>query len=97
MVLLRLRRLPEDVVEVARAAAVLGDGASLPVVAALAGLPEARTAEALAMLARAQIVSDEHPLVFVHPLVRDAVYHVAARGRARPAARARGRGAARCR
>ena len=71
---LRLRRLPEDVVEVARAAAVLGDGAALPVVAALAGLPEARTAEALAVLARAQIVSDQQPLAFVHPLVRDAVY-----------------------
>ena len=65
---------PTDVAEVARAAAVLGDGASLPVVAALAGLAEDRTAEALAALARAEIVSDEQPLAFVHPLVRDAVY-----------------------
>lgn len=74
LVLLRLRRLPDDVVEVARAAAVLGDGASLPAVAALADLPEARTAEALATLSRAQIVSDRQPLAFLHPLVRDAVY-----------------------
>jgi DNA-binding SARP family transcriptional activator len=74
MVNVRLRRLPDDVVEVGRAAAVLGDGAQLPVLAALAGLPEARTAEALAVLSRVQIVSDQHPLAFVHPLVRDAVY-----------------------
>jgi DNA-binding SARP family transcriptional activator/tetratricopeptide (TPR) repeat protein len=74
-VLVRLRGLPEEVVEVARAAAVLGDGAELPVVAALAELPEARTAEALSVLARAEIVTDQQPLAFVHPLVRDAVYH----------------------
>jgi hypothetical protein len=53
---------------------VLGDGTQLPVLAALAGLPEGRTAEALAVLARVQIVSDQEPLAFVHPLVRDAVY-----------------------
>jgi DNA-binding SARP family transcriptional activator/tetratricopeptide (TPR) repeat protein len=74
LVQMRLRRLPEDVVEVARCASVLGDGAPLPVVAELAGLPEARTAEGLAVLARAEIVGDQHPLSFVHPLVRDAVY-----------------------
>ncbi len=73
-VMLRLRRLPADVVNVARAGAVLGDGAALPTVAALAGVSEARTAEALAVLARAEIVRDEQPLAFVHPLVRDAVY-----------------------
>lgn len=74
-VLVRLRGLPENVVQVARAAAVLGDGAELPVVAALAEQPEARTAEALTVLARAEIVTDQQPLAFVHPLVRDAVYH----------------------
>lgn len=74
MVLLRLRRCSADVVAVARAAAVLGDGASLPAVAALAEVPEARTAAALALLTRAEIVKDEEPLAFVHPLVRDAVY-----------------------
>ena len=73
-VLMRLRRLPEEVVDVARAAAVLGDGARLPVVAELAGLPEDRTADALAGLVRAEIVCDQQPLAFVHPLVRDAIY-----------------------
>ena len=53
---------------------MLGDGAPLPAVAALAELPEADTAAALAALARAEIVKDEQPLAFVHPLVRDAVY-----------------------
>ncbi|MEU4287320.1 BTAD domain-containing putative transcriptional regulator [Kribbella sp. NPDC026596] len=74
-VLLQLRRLPPEVVVVARAASVLGDGATLPAVAALAGIPEDRTAEALAALARTEIVRDEQPVAFVHPLVRDAVYH----------------------
>jgi predicted ATPase len=71
---LRLRRLPADVVGVARAVAVLGDGAALPAVAELAGVPEGRTAEALAVLARAEIVKDQQPVAFSHPLVRDAVY-----------------------
>lgn len=74
MVLVRLRRLPQDALEVARAAAVLGDGAALPVIAALTGISETCTAEGLAALARAQIVSDQQPVAFVHPLVRDAVY-----------------------
>jgi DNA-binding SARP family transcriptional activator len=74
MVLMRLRRLPGSTADVARAAAVLGDGAALPVVAALAGLPETETAAGLAALARCEIVKDEQPMAFVHPLVRDAVY-----------------------
>jgi DNA-binding SARP family transcriptional activator/tetratricopeptide (TPR) repeat protein len=73
MVTLRLRRLP-DVLPVARAAAVLGDGAPLPAVVALAQRSEAETAAALAALARAEVVKDEWPLAFAHPLVRDAVY-----------------------
>ena len=74
MVLMRLRRLPDEVIAVARAAAVLGDGAQLPAVAEMAGLPEAGTAAALSVLTRAEIVKDEWPLAFVHPLVREAVY-----------------------
>ena len=74
MVLLRLRRLPEGALEVARAAALLGDGAPLPAVAAVAGLSETRTATALAVLTRAGIVRDEQPVAFAHPLVREAVY-----------------------
>jgi DNA-binding NarL/FixJ family response regulator len=74
-VLLRLARLPGATVEVARAIAVLGDGADLTSVAALAGLGEADAAAATGALARAEIIRREAPLGFVHPLVRAAVYH----------------------
>ena len=74
MVLMRLRRLPADCTAVARAVAVLGDGAELPVVAALAQLDEEQTAAAIAVLARAEVVRVDQPLGFVHPLVGEAVY-----------------------
>ena len=74
-VLLRLARLPADAVAVARALAVLGDGAGLPVTATLAELDESRVATATSELARAEILRAEPPVGFVHPLVRDAVYH----------------------
>ncbi len=74
MVLMRLGRLPAECTEAARALAVLGDGAALPVVAALARLDEATAAGALAALARAEVVRDERPLGFVHPLVGEAVH-----------------------
>jgi DNA-binding CsgD family transcriptional regulator len=73
-VLLRLARLPADAVAVARAVAVLGDGAGLPAAAALAGLDEGRVAKATRSLVAAEILRSESPLGFVHPLVRDAVY-----------------------
>ncbi len=73
-VLPRLSRLPEQTRAVARAVAVLGEAASLPAVAALAGADETRAAQATAELARAEILDREPPLRFVHPLVRDAVY-----------------------
>jgi DNA-binding SARP family transcriptional activator len=74
MVLMRLRRMPSVLTDVARAVAVLGEGAQLPAVARLAGLTEDATARALADLSRAEVLRHEQPLGFVHPLVRDAVY-----------------------
>jgi DNA-binding CsgD family transcriptional regulator len=74
-VLLRLARLPPAAVEVARAVAVMGDGASLPATAALAGLDEASAADAIGTLVGAEILRSAAPVGFVHPLVRDAVYH----------------------
>ncbi len=74
MVLMRLGRLSASSTTLARAIAVLGDGAELPTVAALTGLDESEVAGAVAALARAEVLRDEHPLGFVHPLVRDAVY-----------------------
>lgn len=74
MVLMRLRRMDPSLTAVARAVAVLGEGAQLPTVARLAGLVEDETATALAALSRAEVLRHEQPLGFVHPLVRDAVY-----------------------
>jgi DNA-binding CsgD family transcriptional regulator len=74
-VLRRLHALPPEAAMAAQAVAVLGDGARLPLVAALAMLEEAAAVDAIAVLARADILRHEPPLGFVHPLVRDAVYH----------------------
>ncbi|MEA2442559.1 MAG: hypothetical protein QOH76_3983 [Thermoleophilaceae bacterium] len=74
-VLLRLERLGPETAAVARAVAVLGEHADLPAIGSLAGIDEERVASASAALARAEILRPERPLGFVHPLVRDAVYH----------------------
>jgi DNA-binding CsgD family transcriptional regulator len=73
-VLLRLARLSDAEVAVARALAVLGEGAEVAEVAALTELEEAAVAEATGELMRVEILRRERPLGFVHPLVRDAVY-----------------------
>ena len=74
MVLMRLSRMDPASTMVARAVAVLGDCTALPNVARLANLPEDRAAAVVAALARAEVLRDESPLGFVHPLVADAVY-----------------------
>ncbi len=73
-VIMRLARLSQDAIAVARAVAVLAESATLPAVAALTGLDETRVADATGALARAEILRPEAPLGFVHALVRDAVY-----------------------
>jgi DNA-binding CsgD family transcriptional regulator len=73
-VIMRLARLSEDAIAVARAVAVLTESATLPAVAALTGLSEERVADATGLLARAEILRREAPIGFVHALVRDAVY-----------------------
>jgi DNA-binding CsgD family transcriptional regulator len=73
-VLLRLARLPEPAVAVARALAVLGEGAEMATIARLAGLDELAAAEATALLIRAEMLRPETPVGFVHPLVQAAVY-----------------------
>ncbi|WP_055527306.1 BTAD domain-containing putative transcriptional regulator [Streptomyces graminilatus] len=74
MVLVRLAQLPDAATAVAQAVAVLGDGASLPVVAACTELSEQAVAAATALLVRVEVLRDEYPLGFVHPLVADAVH-----------------------
>ena len=72
-VLVRLARVPDAAVRLARAAAILGDGAELALVAALAGLGEAEAAEAATALVRTEVLRPDPPLGFVHPLVGAAV------------------------
>jgi len=73
-VLVRLHRLGEHAVAVAQALAVLGLVEQRTVVTLL-GLSEEETAAASSALARAQILMPDPPARFVHPLVRDAIYH----------------------
>jgi DNA-binding NarL/FixJ family response regulator len=74
-VLLRLARLSPDALGVARAIAVLGDGAEFGAVAELAELDPLPVAAATRELVHAEILRPESTLGFVHPLVQAAVYH----------------------
>ncbi len=71
-VLRRVARVGEGAAELAGAMAVLGDGAQLRHAAALSGVEE------VGALARAllemEILAEEEPFRFVHPIVRGAVY-----------------------
>jgi DNA-binding CsgD family transcriptional regulator len=73
-VLLRLRRLSDEAVGVANAVAVLGAGANLGTIAALAGMTTEAAARAAAELVHAEILQTDAPAAFVHPLVGLAVY-----------------------
>ncbi|HEY1277780.1 MAG TPA: AAA family ATPase [Thermoleophilaceae bacterium] len=70
----RLARLPEPAARLARAAAVLGGGVSLPQAAALADVPHDDAAPAADTLVAAGVLGGAHPLEFQHPLIRAAVY-----------------------
>lgn len=74
VVLRRLTALGPEVTEIAKAVAVLGDGCSLAMVAAMTGMYEDAAAQAAARAADAEILRDAHPLGFVHPVVREAIY-----------------------
>ena len=82
-VALRVARLGPAAGELARAAAILGDGAQLRHAAALAGVPLADAAAAADELAGIGVLEPGTPLRFVHPIVRTAVHEdipVAGRG-----------------
>jgi len=70
----RLARLPKAAARLARAAAVLGDGAPLRQAAALAEIAHNDALEAVDALIRAGFLRDAQPLEFLHPLIRAAVY-----------------------
>ena len=73
-VLVRIGRLSRDAAAVARATAVLGDAAALPLVAELAGLDDAAAVAAAGELVGAEVFADQAAMTFVHPLIRAAVY-----------------------
>jgi DNA-binding CsgD family transcriptional regulator len=72
-VLPRVRRLAPGGLTLARAVAVLGDGAEPSIVARLAGLDELELAAAADALAKAGLLHSD-TLEFAHPLVRAAIY-----------------------
>ena len=73
-VALRVARLGPAAGELARAAAVFGDGAELRHAAALAGVRLSDAAAAADGLAGIGVFEPGTPLRFVHPIVRTAVY-----------------------
>ena len=73
VILRRLARLPADATALARAVAVLGDGAQLAAASRLAGLSLERAAVAADALVAADLFAAGEQLAFVHGLVRDTV------------------------
>jgi DNA-binding CsgD family transcriptional regulator len=71
---LRVARLGPMTGEVARAAAILGDGAQLRHVAALAGVTPEEAAAAVDGLAGIGVLEPGTPVRFLHPVVRTAVH-----------------------
>ena len=84
-VLARTARVGPAAAAVARAVALLVPHAEPAQVAALAGLDQDAADEAVDGLARAEILTSDRPLEFIHPLVRTALYRDMG-----PAERARG-------
>jgi DNA-binding CsgD family transcriptional regulator len=72
-VLARLGRLGADAVGLARAIALMADGAPLVLAAAFAGLGLDEATAAAGVLVRAGMLDDREPLRFAHPLVQRAI------------------------
>ena len=71
--LVRIGRSSRDAAALARSLTVLGDPAELRLVASLAGLDLEAAATAADALTRADVLADERPLRFTHPIVRSAI------------------------
>ena len=72
-VLARVRALDPRALELAHALAVLGDGCELRHAAGIAGLEMAVARRVAARLVRAEVLADDDPLLFIHPVVQDAL------------------------
>jgi DNA-binding CsgD family transcriptional regulator len=69
----RLARLPAEASDLLRAAAILGDRTELSLTAALAGLDMTAALAAASALVRSDLLRQETPVEFMHPVVRTAV------------------------
>ena len=78
--LLRVSRLGREAVDIAATAALLGRSASLPLVAAVAGVAAERAELVVDELVDAHLLKPGQPLHFVHPLVQSAIYRHMPRG-----------------
>jgi DNA-binding CsgD family transcriptional regulator len=72
--MLRLAQLGAAATSAARAAALLGEQASVERIAGLAGLSPGEAAAGLDALAAGQVIEPGRPVRFRHPLLRSAVY-----------------------
>lgn len=70
----RLARLSVAARRLAQAASILGDGTELRIAAALSDLDTASALTASTDLVRADLLRQENPVEFAHPIVRSAVY-----------------------
>jgi DNA-binding CsgD family transcriptional regulator len=71
---LRLAGLPTDAIAIAEAGAILGDGSELRHAAALAELDVVRAGRAATRLVRVDLLRDDDPIEFFHPVVRAVLY-----------------------
>jgi DNA-binding CsgD family transcriptional regulator/tetratricopeptide (TPR) repeat protein len=72
-VVARLRGFGEDALELARAAAILGEQPPLSRVARLAGLDLDQAVSATARLVDAELLTSVDPVCFAHPMIRSAI------------------------
>jgi DNA-binding CsgD family transcriptional regulator/tetratricopeptide (TPR) repeat protein len=74
-VLLRLRRIGDGALTLARAVAVLGGHTEIRRAAELAQIPQSEATEIAHSLIEAEVLAPDKILSFVHPIVQGAVYH----------------------
>ena len=72
-VIARVRRVDPAALRFAQALAVLGDGCELRLAAATAGLEMTDATRLATVLVRVEVLADDDPPRFIHPVVRDAL------------------------
>jgi hypothetical protein len=72
-VIARMRRVDPAALRLAQALAILGDGCELRHAAATAGLEMTDATRLATVLVRVEVLADDDPPWFIHPVVRDAL------------------------